>query len=153
MRRLRGLFGVGATWGVLWGAIGGVIGAMIALVGGDPSIWATIVEWALGMGAYGVISGFGFAALLSLGEGRRTLQDLSLKRVALWGVLGSAAVPLFFGALGLFEVGTTLIDVAEAVALTATLGGIFAPGAVAIARRAELAEPDERARLDRSAST
>jgi len=144
LRRLRGLLGVGLTWGALWGGIGAAIGFVIGLV--RPDVWAItnpVIEWALGMGAYGIVSGIGFGGLLSLREGSKRLRELSLKRVALWGVLGSAAVPLLFGAAGFFEAGTTLWDVLGAVGVTAMLGGTFAPGAVAIARRAELAEPDE----------
>ena len=106
-RKLRGLAGVGLTWGTLWGAIG----AGIALVIGDP-----ILDWAPGMGLYGFVSGVGFGSLLSLGEGRKTLRDLSLRKVAMWGVLGSAAVPLLFGMLGTFEAGTTAVDVIQAMA-------------------------------------
>jgi hypothetical protein len=93
------------------------------------------------MAAYGFVSGLGFGTLLSLIEGRKVLRDLSLKRVALLGLLGSAAVPLLF--MGFFEAGTTLADVVGAMGVTAMLGGTFAPGAVAIARRAELAAPDD----------
>lgn len=138
-RRIRGLLGVGVTWGTLWGAIGGLIGLVIGIVSGDASLGTPVVEWALGMGAYGVVSGIGFGTLLSLKEGRRTLRELSLGRVAAWGVLGSALVPLGFGVLGFFEAGTTLMDVVGAVAVTAALGGTFASGSVAVARRAELA--------------
>ena len=111
-----------------------------------PEIWEfrnPIFEWALGMGLYGLVSGVGFGALLTLREGRKTILDLSLRRVALWGVLGAAAVPLLFGALGLFEVGTTVVDVVEAILVTASLGGTFAPASVAIARRAELSAGEE----------
>lgn len=144
LRRIRGLLGVGITWGALWGAIGAAVGFVVGLV--NPALWNFMnpVEfWGLGLAAYGFLSGVGFGGLLSLREGRRTLGDLSLGRVAIWGVLGSAAVPLLFGALGFFEAGTTLWDVASAMLLTAGLGGTFAPGSVAIARRAELAAPDE----------
>ncbi|MDH3272082.1 MAG: hypothetical protein OEN56_12150 [Gemmatimonadota bacterium] len=147
LTRIRGLFGVGASWGLLWGAIGGMIGAVIGTVTGVP-LGDPVVEWMLGMGAYGLVSGIGFGTLLSLGEGSRTLRDLSLQRVALWGILGSAMVPLGFGALGFFEVGTTIRDVLGAMAVTASLGGTFASGSVAIARRAELAEPASTPRLE-----
>lgn len=144
LRRLRGMLGVGITWGTLWGLIGGVVGLTIALLRPVPGLGEEILVWALGMGAYGVVSGMGFAALLSLGEGRKRLQELSLPKVALWGVLGSAAVPLLFGALGFFDAGTSLLDVLGAIGLTATLGGTFATGAVAIARRAELTPAERR---------
>jgi hypothetical protein len=144
LRRLRGLAGVGATWGALWGTIGAGIGFVLGAL--DPFLWQVanpVVDWALGMAAYGFVSGIGFGTLLSLGEGSKLLRELSLKRVALWGILGSAAVPLLF--LPFFEAGTTVFDILGAMGVTAMLGGTFAPGAVAIARRAELesgAEPD-----------
>ncbi len=149
LRRIRGLLGVGVTWGALWGGIGAAIGFVVGLV--NPAMWNYMnpVEfWGLGLAAYGFLSGVGFGGLLSLREGRRTLGDLSLKRVALWGVLGSAAVPLVFGALGFFEAGTTVRDIVTAMMLTAGLGGTFAPGSIAIARRAELAAGDDMKLLE-----
>ena len=143
LRKLRGFLGVGITWGAAWGAIGGLIGLGIMLVNPAGSVFVNpVLGWALGIGAYGVISGFGFAALLSINDGEKLLGQLSLKRVAVWGVLGAAAVPLAFGAAGSFTAGTTLIDVLGAIGVTGLLGGLSAPASVGIARRAELAEPD-----------
>jgi hypothetical protein len=127
----------------LWAVIGAGVGAIIGIV--DPSAWTfgnPIVEWALGIGAYGLVSGVCFGGLLVLGEGRKTLHDLSLGRVAMWGVLGAAFVPPLFGFLGTFPAGTTLLDVLGAVGVTAFLGGAFASSSVAIARRAALEAGD-----------
>lgn len=138
-RRLRGLIGVGVTWGALWAGIGAGIGVVIGIV--NPYAWRftnPILEWAFGMGVYGAVSGVGFGVLFSLKEGRKMLLDLSLKRVALWGLLGSAAVPAVFAMLGWLPVGTPIVDIAQAMLVTGFLGGTFAPGAVGIARRAEL---------------
>ena len=149
LRKLRGLLGVGITWGALWAGIGAGIGIVVGVI--SPELWNwgnPILEWAFGMGLYGFVSGMGFGALLSLGEGRKTILDLSLGRVAVWGVLGSAAVPLIFSALGAFGAGTTAVDILEAILVTGFLGGTFAPGSVAIARRAELAAGEERVLLD-----
>ena len=144
LRRLRGLAGVGVTWGALWAGIGAGIGLIVGMVNPDTWLWTNpILEWAFGMGLYGFVSGVGFGILLSLKEGRKRLFDLSLGRVALWGVLGSAAVPLLFGTLGFFEAGTTAVDIIEAILVTGFLGGTFAPGAIAIARRAELQAGEE----------
>ena len=135
---------MGITWGALWGVIGAGVGLVIGVI--SPGVWTyanPILEWAVGMGLYGLVSGMGFGGLLSLGEGRKTILDLSLPRVAFWGVLGSAVVPLFFGAIGAFAPGTTWVDIAQAIGLTGILGGTFAPGSVALARRAALAEPEE----------
>ena len=148
-RKLRGLMGFGLTWGISWGVIGAGIGLVIGIV--SPEAWELanpIFVWALGMGLYGFVSGVGFGSLLSFGEGRRTILDLSLGRVAAWGVLGAAAVPLLFGMMGTFEAGTTTADVVGAMLTTALLGGTFAPVTVAMARRAELQGAEERKLLN-----
>ena len=144
VRRLRGLLGVGLTWGALWSVIGAGVGAVLGVVA--PEIWgwsARVFEWTVGMGLYGLVSGFGFGSLLFLREGGRTLFDVPLRRAAFWGVAGAAAVPLLFGALGMFEAGTTMVEVLGAILVTGVLGGTFAPAAIAIARRAELRAAQE----------
>lgn len=144
LRRLRGLLGVGVTWGAMWGAIGAGIGAIIGIVAPGAWTWANpIFDWAVGMGLYGFVSGVGFGGLLSLREGRKRLADLSLGRVALWGILGAILVPPIFGLLGTFPVGTTLLDVLGAIGVTGVLGGTFAATSVAIAKRAELRAGDD----------
>jgi hypothetical protein len=153
-RKLRGLLGVGVTWGALWATIGAGIGLVLGII--SPELWRyanPVLEWAVGMGLYGFVSGVGFGGLLSLGEGRKTILDLSLPRVALWGVLGSAVVPVLFGMAGAFEAGTTVIDILQAIAVTGVLGGTFAPGSVAIARRAALRDPEDPFRLGSEADS
>ena len=143
-RRLRGLFGVGVTWGALWSLIGAGVGLVLGVVA--PEIWGwtdRLFEWTIGMGLYGTVSGVGVGGLLALREGRRTVFDVSLGRAAIWGVVGAAAVPLLFGALGAFEIGTTTAEVLGAILVTGLLGGTFAPAAIAIARRAELRAAEE----------
>ena len=146
-RKLRGLLGVGVTWGTLWSVIGAGIGLVIGVI--SPEVWEStnpIIEWAIGMGLYGLVSGIGFGSFLSLREGRKTILDISLRRAAIWGVAGAVAVPLLFGALGTFEAGTTAVEVLGAIIVTGVLGGTFAPASIAVARRAELqaAEPSKR---------
>ncbi len=148
LQKLRGLLGVGITWGTLWSGIGAGIGAVIGVV--RPEVWQwtnPIFEWAVGMGLYGLVSGVGFGTLLTLREGRKTLSDLSLRRTAIWGLIGGAVVPLLFGAAGMFPAGTTLVDVLGAIGVTGFLGGTFAPASIAIAKRAELNSGEETGRL------
>ncbi len=146
-RRLRGLAGVGLLWGTLWAMIGAVIGVVLGFI--DPELYRfgnPIFEWAFGIGIYGAVSGVGFGGLLWLREGKKTLMDLSLPRIAMWGVMGSALVPLLF--LSMFAGGTSMADIVGAMMVTAGLGGVFAPGQVAIARRAELQAREELGMLD-----
>ena len=129
----------------MWAGIGAGIGLVIGIV--EPDVWRwsnPIIEWVYGMGLYGFVSGVGFGTLLSLKEGRKRLFDLSLGRVALWGLLSSAAVPVIFSMLGVFGVaGASVVDIIEAMVVTGFLGGMFAPGSVAIARSAQLKSGEE----------
>ena len=139
VRKLRGLLGVGLTWGALWSVIGAGVGLVLGAVA--PEVWDwtdRVFEWTVGMGLYGLVFGVGFGSLLALREGRSTIFDVSLRRAAIWGTLGAAAVPLLFGALRAFEVGTTTAEVLGAILVTGLLGGTFASASIAIARRAEL---------------
>ena len=127
LRRLRGAAGIALTWGSLWAAIGVVLALAIGVLRPeeiDPGEGPGKVAAVLGLA--GFLSGIGFAALLSVGEKRRTIRELSLRRVALWGALGGAAIPALIGA----PVGEGWV--------TATLGGLVAAGSVAVARRAAL---------------
>ena len=156
MRKLRGLLGVGLTWGAAWAAIGAAVGAVLVVV--YPGAWPEnpVTGLAFGMGLYGLVSGVGFGELLAFYERRHTLEEIPLSRMALWGVAGSALVPVLFAMLGLFEPGTTNQDILEAMFMTAFLGGSFAAGSLALARRAEGADGDgseleggaDRRRLD-----
>lgn len=145
LRRLRGLAGVGVTWGAMWAGIGAGIGLIIGIVEPDAWRWTNpVLDWAYGMGLYGFVSGIGFGTLLSLKEGRKRLFDLSLGRVVLWGLVGSAAVPIIFSMLGVLGVaGASLVEIIEAIMVTGFLGGTFASGSVAIARSAQLKPGEE----------
>src|SRR6185503_19051273 len=102
IRRLRGLVGVGTTWGLAWAVIGALIGLVIGVVSSEL-VSAAVIEWALGLGAYGLVSGLGFGGLLAYHESRKSVADLSPARAAVWGVLGAVAVPILFGLLAFFE--------------------------------------------------
>ena len=123
-RWLRGALGVALTWAALWVLVGLAIYAVIRTVDpGDIGPGEGLDRALPILALVGFLSGLGFAALLSLVERRRTLRELSLGRVALWGLLGSAAVPLLMG------------TDASMGGLTGALGALFAAGSLAIARR------------------
>ena len=129
-RWLRGALGIGLTWAGLWVVFGIVVGIVIRIVdpsdigpGEGPGVVLPILA------VVGFLSGLGFAGLFSLAERRRTLTELSPGRAALWGLVGSAAIPLLMGTDG--SMGW----------LTGTLGATFAAASVAIARRGALPTP------------
>lgn len=128
IRWLRGALGIGLTWGVLWVGLGMVLILIIKVVdpgqigpGEGPAETLPI------LGLVGLLSGIGFAGILSLAERRRTLRELSVGRAALWGLLGGVGIPLLLGA------GASMGW------LTGPMGALFAGASVAIARRGERA--------------
>ena len=95
LRRIRGIIGTGLTWAAAWIGLGAVLGALA----GYPLTYLFRIAMSNSVG--GFIAGASFAAILSVTERKRTLADLSLKRVALWGAVGGfvvTAMPLAFGA-------------------------------------------------------
>ena len=133
VRWLRGALVVGVAWGVMWVAIGLVLSVVIGVVrpydsgpGEGPSKALPILR------LVGFLSGLGFASLFSLAERRTRLDELSLPRVALWGLLGSAGIPLLMGTDG--SMGW----------ITGPIGAIFAMASVAIARRGARRESEQR---------
>jgi hypothetical protein len=130
LRKLRGLLGVGVTWGVLWGLVGAAIGVVATIIdpasvdsGEGPLVVGAII------GFQGLVAGVGFGVLLAFAETRKTILALSGTRAAMWGVLASAALPLVTG----MPVGMLW--------LVCPLGAASAAAAVAMARRAELGDP------------
>ena len=98
LRNLRGLLGIGLTWGIVWAAVMIAVGMIIEVVdpdsidpGEEPIVLGAVV------GLVGFISGLVFGGLLSIAERQKTISDLSLSRVAMWGILVSAAFPLLAG--------------------------------------------------------
>lgn len=98
LRSLRGLLGIGLTWGIVWAAVMIAVGMIIEVVdpdsidpGEEPIVLGAVV------GLVGFISGLVFGGLLSMAERQKTISDLSLSRVAMWGILVSAAFPLLAG--------------------------------------------------------
>lgn len=94
---LRRVSGIGLAWAILWLAFWAIVGVIIGIVDPDsidpgegPMVVAAI------LGPMGLFSGVAFGILLSIGGRGRTAIDLSLIRVAGWGILGSAIVQLAY---------------------------------------------------------
>ena len=150
-RRARGVVTTALLWAAAWGLVGLALGGLLwAFTGPHPSRGALVLVTARWWATLGAVAGAAFALALSAAERRaRSLDALSAGRVARWGALGGAALPLLLlplfwaahrGALG---VGVSLVPLCSA------LGAASAAGSLRIARRApgRLPAPGTRPRL------
>ena len=97
LRRLRGTVGTALTWAGTWCGAGMLIGTTGLF--GDLAL----ADYALFGGVFavlGLVSGAAFALVLSLVEGRRSIDELTLPRVAVWGVAAGAVLQLVMVAVG-----------------------------------------------------
>ena len=138
LRRIRGIVGTGLTWAVGWGAL--FAGAFAGL--GTPI--GSVLETAT-IGAFlGAFSGVSFAVILSITEGRRTLRELSLRRVAIWGGIGGMALILAVSPLALvrmIDAGiplSAMLSFLLPLGISGILGAGFASGSVALAQREDV---------------
>lgn len=138
LKRVRGALGLGLIWSVGWAVIGG--GIMEAFV--DPH--GEILDmWPQTLAIPGFFVGVIFAALLSLGDGRRRFEELSLTRFASWGAAAGAALGVTALGLGIFPgISSLLLRTAVVVGPLALLSAASASGTFALGRYAE-----RRARL------
>jgi hypothetical protein len=131
MRKIRGMVGTGLTWAAAWIGLGAGLGA----IAGFPL--GSLFRLALSNSIGGFVAGASFALILSVAERKKTLNELSLKRVALWGAVGGlvvTSIPLAFGTPVAYLLGPLLIN--------GGIGAGLASGSVIMARRAD------RRRLD-----
>jgi hypothetical protein len=134
MRRIRGALGMGLAWALAWFSAGMVL---LFVVGPD----AADVPFPLGFGALGFLAGITFSGVLGLAEGRRSFEQMSLPRFALWGGVGG----LLFA--GIFVVAAALgIEAFLGLGIVFALAGAgCASGSLALARRV-----DDRVLFERS---
>jgi len=139
-RRIRGTLVVATTWALAWGALGSAFS-------GAELWWAlrpnpvfrnfifdvlpdAFVFWAI----YGFLSGAVFAVLLARLERRRSVDDLATARVAAWGALGGASLPLLAIAIGALT-GNIPGDWLSAPLISAVLGAMCAAASLRFAKR------------------
>jgi hypothetical protein len=133
LRRIRGAIGMGLIWGAAWG----VAGTMLAVV----TRFKADAPFPLIFGVLGFIAGMIFSAILALTEGRRSFDQMSLPRFAVWGATGGLLLSAVFSKAASLGWGDVL-----AIAPTfAVACAVCASGSLAIARRAGPRElPDLR---------
>ena len=144
LRKLKAAFGIGSIWGIAFGAVGMALGGLIS----TTSFLSSALGLGVAAGVAGLVLGTSFAGLLSVMEGRRTLDELTAHRAALWGFVVGAAVALVgtiavaslkgvgVAASGLgIPIGVQLIDIAAgAVSYGAVTAGLSA-ATVSLAKR------------------
>ena len=133
LRRIRGIIGTGLTWAA------GFVGISVVRFALFGVPWEAFPELATQWGILGFVTGGTFAGILSLTERRRTLGDLSLTRIALWGAVGGF---LITSGLGFFYGMAPWWFFVEISLLSAG----FSSGSVALARRSgtKLIEGEEK---------
>jgi hypothetical protein len=144
LRRLRGILGTAVVWAIVWGALGAVFLAAQSLwehLEHDPyrtpSYGQLLARGFLIFSIWGAVSGAVFALALALAERKRSVSDLSMRRVATWGALGGVTLPLI-GIVVMPYIGpSTWMFVAQILGATGLLGAGCAAGTLALVRRGE----------------
>jgi len=124
IKRVRGVLGTAFTWALAWIGLGAGLGALA----GFPLSY--LLRMALNSSVAGFIAGASFAVILSVAERNQSLEDLSLKRVALWGAVGGlllSVIPMAFGVPVPYLLGPLVIN--------SGIGAAMASGSVVLARR------------------
>jgi hypothetical protein len=128
LRRIRGALGIGLSWAAAWSVVGALIGIVFFGGGLDLALFFNVMLFAVS----GFIGGTTFGGLLFLAEGRRTFDQMSLPRFALWGAIGGLLMAQFF--LGMGGSSSFSLDLIDGV--VALMGAGSAAGSLAIARKA-----------------
>ena len=90
IRKLKAALGIGSILGIAFGAVGTALGVLLS----TTSLFSSPLGLGVVFGVTGLILGAGFGGLLSVMERRRTLDDLTTRRAALWGFVVGAGVTL-----------------------------------------------------------
>ena len=130
LRRIRGTVGTGLTWAVGWGIAFLGFGLLLGRAQGELSSVAFRGVF------FGFVGGVSFALILSFAERRRTLDQLSLWRVALWGFVGATALLLFLSPT-LLGPELSVRSLVTVLAFDGLIGAGFASGSVALARQSD----------------
>ena len=140
VRRVRGVLAFAAIWAVVWVPAGLLLDFLFAAAG--HALHASLQELGV-FTALGAASGAVFAALLALLERHRALEQLSSRRLAVWGALAGALLPIggSLVALAVFRGSKLLMpDTAFLFAFVASLGAGCAWTTLALARRGPAVE-------------
>ena len=139
LRKLRGILGIGAIWGLAGSVLGFALGAIVSLFWHDM-LPITVVKYVgfmtLQHAVWGFVSGSGFAGVLTIMEGRKTLEELTPVRAALWGALTGVG---FATVLGLVFIGlgnpSPLAPILATICMYGAMTAGIVAGTVSLAKR------------------
>jgi len=135
LRRIRGAIGTGLTWAAAWFGAGMIMLLGLLLVTGSTG---ADVPYPLGFGAFGFVAGVTFSGVLSLVEGRRRFDQMSLPRFAAWGAVGGFLLSVIFVlAVALTQDAVFLRNLVFLGPIFGVAGAGSAAGSLALARRVE----------------
>jgi hypothetical protein len=116
--------------------MGAVTGVITAVVLGLSPVGRVAVNYAVMFGVLGFVGGTLFSTVLSIADGRRRFDQLSLPRFVAWGALGGLLLGGLAVAASLLGSGFTILG-AVIVGVTTLLGAGSAAGTLVIARSAD----------------
>lgn len=144
LRRLRATLTIALLWALVWLPIGLALALYAGSRSPQPShvisrpvsIPLFVTAWTV----WGALSGAAFAVVLALTERRRTIENLSTSRIAIWGALGAVALPLLLTAIDVVRTPVGLRGYSWRfplliLAVSAALGAACATATLALARR------------------
>ena len=134
LKRIRAAIGMGLTWTAAWIPVGILVALALWIIGLDPPGFVWRIAGVFGV--LGFLGGGIFSAVLRLAEGRRTFDELSLPRFAMWGGVGGLLLGGLAGAAVFGGPGPQLAD-AVVAGVTTLLGAGSAVGTLVLARKAD----------------
>ena len=138
-RRFRALLGIATTWGVAFSVFStGIVAGGLALGVIPGSLFGPrqIITVAIQNFLSGAIAGGLFGLLFARAERSRTLETVSMRRVALWGFIG-VAIPtalVAFTASALYQMPLTVVP--AGILVSGLMGSMMSMATIKVARRA-----------------
>lgn len=145
LRRARGVLVTGVLWAIVWAVFGcvlmGVLRVILGLRPVEPSFTDLLAGALSFFGVSGAVSGAVFAISLAIAERRRRIEDLSMKRVALWGAIGGVTIPAVGTAMDILTgLARSALqpDLIVIFGIAALLGSFCSTATLALARRGKV---------------
>ena len=130
MRRIRGAVGLGLIWALAWFSAGLAFLLVVGFGAADvpfPLLWALL----------GFVAGVVFAGILTIAEGHRSFDEMSLARFAGWGGAGGLLFSgIFVSTVALTGDPSLLDNLLFLGPLFGLTGAASAAGSLALARMA-----------------